>query len=86
MVTHELSYLRFADLILIMSGGQITSEGSFTELSKSGAFAEFIEQCKTEQAAASVKVIASENEEYVTDDDDGTFVDDSNEVCEIRKI
>lgn len=80
MVTHELSYLKYADLILIMSDGQITSDGSYAELTKSGAFTEFVEQCKSEQAAAVNGSPPQDEESYISDDSDDTFADDTTEV------
>ncbi|KAI1722936.1 ABC transporter transmembrane region domain-containing protein [Ditylenchus destructor] len=80
LVTHELSYLKYADLILIMSDGQITSDGSYAELTKSGAFTEFVEQCKSEQAAAVNGSPPQDEDSYISDDSDDTFVDDTTEV------
>ncbi|KAK7938450.1 hypothetical protein WMY93_001776 [Mugilogobius chulae] len=43
LVTHGLSYLPQADLILVMSEGQITERGSYQQLlNTDGAFAEFL--------------------------------------------
>uniref|UniRef100_A0A6Q2X6E6 ABC-type glutathione-S-conjugate transporter n=1 Tax=Esox lucius TaxID=8010 RepID=A0A6Q2X6E6_ESOLU len=45
LVTHGLSYLPQADLILVMVEGEITEMGSYLELmGRKGAFAEFIRQ------------------------------------------
>lgn len=52
LVTHELSYLKYADLILIMADGKVVSEGSYTELMQMGALAKLVEECKTEHEAA----------------------------------
>jgi len=42
-VTHGLSFLPQADLILVMVDGEITEMGSYAELlSRQGAFAEFL--------------------------------------------
>lgn len=43
LVTHGLSFLPQADLILVMVDGEITEMGSYTELlDRQGAFAEFL--------------------------------------------
>lgn len=43
LVTHGLSFLPQADLILVMVDGEITEMGSYTELlGRQGAFAEFL--------------------------------------------
>lgn len=43
LVTHGLSYLPQADLILVMVDGEITEMGSYQELmDKDGTFAEFL--------------------------------------------
>ncbi|XP_072298433.1 multidrug resistance-associated protein 1 [Eucyclogobius newberryi] len=43
LVTHGLSYLPYADLILVMGEGQVTEKGSYQQLfATDGAFAEFV--------------------------------------------
>lgn len=78
MVTHELSYLKFADLILIMGDGRIISEGSYTELMQSGALAKLVEECKIEAELGLDNKDLNE-EEYISDDSDEIFLDDKGE-------
>lgn len=78
LVTHELSYLKFADLILIMGDGSIISEGSYTELMQSGALAKLVEECKNEAELGSDNKNLNE-EEYISDDSDEIFLDDKGE-------
>ncbi|KAH7720742.1 ATP-binding cassettesub-family C (CFTR/MRP)member 1 [Aphelenchoides avenae] len=81
LVTHELSYLKFADLILVMTDGKIVSEGSYMELMKTGALAQLLEECKNEQEAINERQRQEEEEEaesYSDDDSEETFVDESN--------
>ncbi|XP_076020047.1 multidrug resistance-associated protein 1-like [Genypterus blacodes] len=50
LVTHGLSFLSQADLVLVMEEGQISEMGSFTELmERKGAFAKFIHTFKVTQ-------------------------------------
>uniref|UniRef100_A0A915D418 Uncharacterized protein n=1 Tax=Ditylenchus dipsaci TaxID=166011 RepID=A0A915D418_9BILA len=76
LVTHELSYLKYADLILIMADGRIQSEGSYAELMKTGALAQLVEECKNEQEANIQKNLADVDDEYVSDDEEEAAVDD----------
>lgn len=81
LVTHELSYLKYANLILIMSDGKIVSEGSYTELMQTGALAKLIEECKNEQemAGSNQKDVDNDLDDYISDDPDEAF-DDNNSV------
>lgn len=80
LVTHELSYLKYADLILIIGEGSIISEGSYTELMQSGALAKLVEECKTEaEMGMENNKDNNEAEEYISDDSDEIFIDDKGE-------
>lgn len=49
LVTHGVTYLPNADLILVMKDGEISESGTYRELlSKKGAFADFLIQHMTE--------------------------------------
>ena len=80
LVTHELSYLKYADLILVMQDGKIVSEGSYEEMMKRGAFSQLLEECKTEQEeTAQLQKLKEEEEEVFSTDDEreDMFVDDN---------
>ena len=80
LVTHELSYLKYASLILVMQDGKIVSEGSYAEMTKTGAFAQLLEECKTEQEDAALLRTQEEQDDddvYSSDDSEETFVDDT---------
>lgn len=84
LVTHELSYLKYANLILIMADGKIVSEGSYTELMQTGALAKLVKECKTEQElVGSNQKEIDDLDDYISDDPDETFVDDNNTVDDV---
>ncbi|KAI6224767.1 Mrp-4 [Aphelenchoides besseyi] len=77
LVTHELSYLKYADVILIMADNKIVNEGSYAELSRTGAFTQLIDDCLVERSTAT----DLEEDEYFTDDDEeDEDMDDDNSV------
>ncbi|KAI6218012.1 Mrp-4 [Aphelenchoides fujianensis] len=83
LVTHELSYLKYADSIVIMADGAIKNEGSYAELSRTGALTQLIKECSEEkEAAAAVEVDEDEYFNSVDDDhhSDDLFEDDQNSV------
>ncbi|KAI6216421.1 Mrp-4 [Aphelenchoides fujianensis] len=83
LVTHELSYLKYADSIVIMADGAIKNEGSYAELSRTGALTQLIKECSEEkEAAAAVEVDEDEYFNSVDDDhhSDDLFEDDPNSV------
>ncbi|CAD5219876.1 unnamed protein product [Bursaphelenchus okinawaensis] len=80
LVTHELSYLKYADLILIMADGKIQSEGSFAELAQTGAFTQLLEECKEEQLIAQTTAAPEDSDEYSESDSEDIFEDDENTV------
>uniref|UniRef100_A0A914YYI3 Uncharacterized protein n=1 Tax=Panagrolaimus superbus TaxID=310955 RepID=A0A914YYI3_9BILA len=78
LVTHELSYLRYANLILVMQDGKIVSEGSYAEMIKSGEFSELLEECKVQQEDQLQKQKQEEEEiAYSSEEDEEPFVDES---------
>nr|UOF76393.1 multidrug resistance-associated protein [Bursaphelenchus xylophilus] len=80
LVTHELSYLKYADLILIMADGKIQSEGSFAELTQTGAFNQLLEECKEEQLVAQTTAPPEDSDEYSESDSEDIFEDEENTV------
>ncbi|KAI6200171.1 Mrp-4 [Aphelenchoides besseyi] len=76
LVTHELSYLKYADSILIMSDNKIVNEGSYAELSRTGALTQLTNECLIEKSEAT----DLEDVEYFTDDDEEDDLDDDNSV------
>uniref|UniRef100_A0A671NKW8 Multidrug resistance-associated protein 1 n=1 Tax=Sinocyclocheilus anshuiensis TaxID=1608454 RepID=A0A671NKW8_9TELE len=71
LVTHGLSFLPQADLILVMVDGEITEMGSYTELlGRQGAFAEFLhtytntEQEEVEESVGEVIDISMDMEKH----------------------
>uniref|UniRef100_A0A914E7D4 Multidrug resistance-associated protein 1 n=1 Tax=Acrobeloides nanus TaxID=290746 RepID=A0A914E7D4_9BILA len=77
LVTHELSYLKYTDRIIIMDGGRIVNEGSYAELMKSGAFEQLIEECKNEQELFAQRKIGLEKEDDVYASDEESLSDDT---------
>lgn len=60
LVTHGLSYLPQADVVLVMVEGEITEVGSYQQLmDKQGAFAEFL------RTYASVEQTDNSGENYL---------------------
>lgn len=49
LVTNELSYLRHANLIVVMKDGKIDAEGSYAELMSNGALQQLLEECEEER-------------------------------------
>uniref|UniRef100_A0A914EEQ2 Multidrug resistance-associated protein 1 n=1 Tax=Acrobeloides nanus TaxID=290746 RepID=A0A914EEQ2_9BILA len=77
LVTHELSYLKYTDRIIIMDGGRIVNEGSYAELMKSGAFEQLIEECKNEQVLFAQRKVGLEKEDDVYASDEESLSDDT---------
>lgn len=60
LVTHQLQYLKNADKIIIMNGGEIQLEGNYKELQGSGLnFAKLLEEFHTEEIEEEKKKIKS---------------------------
>lgn len=89
-MTHELSYLKYADLILIMSGkttafvfstccrlldGKIQYDGSYAELSRTGALKQLLKEC-----CDSKPQYVPEEEDLFIDEDPEEAFDDGNSV------
>uniref|UniRef100_A0A7E4VBL5 Multidrug resistance-associated protein 1 n=1 Tax=Panagrellus redivivus TaxID=6233 RepID=A0A7E4VBL5_PANRE len=82
LVTHELSYLKYANLIVVMQNGKIVSEGSYTEMTRLGAFSQLLEECKTEQEDLMQQAKRKEEEDaaagYSSDDNSEIFAEETN--------
>src|SRR3954466_11469706 len=79
LVTHELSYLKCSDWILILSGGRVVSEGTYHDLMETGALAQLTKECKMEQDALVDRRTEQEMqqqafEEYTGEDPEDAFV------------
>jgi ABC-type bacteriocin/lantibiotic exporter with double-glycine peptidase domain len=52
LVTHELSYIQHADLVVIMSEGRIVSSGSYLMVTRNGELAKLLAEVENEKANA----------------------------------
>uniref|UniRef100_F1KQC8 Multidrug resistance-associated protein 1 n=1 Tax=Ascaris suum TaxID=6253 RepID=F1KQC8_ASCSU len=68
MVTNELSFLKYADNIIVLANGEIVAEGNYTELTANGAFKQILEECESEKRELARKLAAEEDEEQFSDD------------------
>uniref|UniRef100_A0AAQ5ZNX8 ABC-type glutathione-S-conjugate transporter n=1 Tax=Amphiprion ocellaris TaxID=80972 RepID=A0AAQ5ZNX8_AMPOC len=70
LVTHGMSFLPQADLILVLVDGEITESGSYQELlSRHGAFADFIHTfASTERKESNMEPVSETDQEQVPED------------------
>jgi len=76
LVTHELSYLKYANSILVMGDGKIQYSGTYDELSKSGALEQLIKECCQDKPAQS----EIDDELFTDDDSEETIYNDDQPV------
>uniref|UniRef100_A0A183TW18 Multidrug resistance-associated protein 1 n=1 Tax=Toxocara canis TaxID=6265 RepID=A0A183TW18_TOXCA len=67
LVTHELSYLKYTDYILVLADGEIVAEGSYAELIANGAFKQLLEECESEKRELAKKIAAQKEGEEFSD-------------------
>uniref|UniRef100_A0A914RIA3 ABC transporter domain-containing protein n=1 Tax=Parascaris equorum TaxID=6256 RepID=A0A914RIA3_PAREQ len=60
MVTNELSFLKYADNIIVLANGEIVAEGNYRELTANGAFKQILEECENERRELTRKLAAEE--------------------------
>lgn len=70
LVTHELSYLKYADYILVFSEGRIAAEGTYAELTTMGTgFTQLLEECKTEKEEIESRISEDQGSDYSGESD-----------------
>ncbi|CAJ0561383.1 unnamed protein product, partial [Mesorhabditis spiculigera] len=75
LVTNELGVLPYANLIVLMQDGKIIADGTYAELSASGALQQIMEQCQAEEE------LRRENRERqeAAEHEAGIYIDDTDE-------
>ncbi|GMT31383.1 hypothetical protein PFISCL1PPCAC_22680, partial [Pristionchus fissidentatus] len=74
LVTNELSYLRHANLIVVMKDGKIDAEGSYAELMSNGALQQLLEECEEERRTEALRIEEkSDDDVYIEDSDSEGF-------------